>query len=62
MADSAQPIEAYLVNKPIREKPFPWTRVSLIVVALAFMALFLLLPLIIVFSQALSAGIGEYLS
>ena len=62
MADSAQPIEAYLVNKPIREKPFPWTRVSLIVVALAFMALFLLLPLIIVFSQALSAGIGEYVA
>ena len=37
-------------------------RVGLILTALAFMALFLLLPLLIVFAQALSAGLGSYLS
>ncbi len=37
-------------------------RIGLILTALAFMALFLLLPLLIVFAQALSAGLGSYLS
>jgi sulfate transport system permease protein len=62
MAANAQPLQNYLVSAPVREKPFPWARLCLIGTALAFMALFLLLPLIIVFSQALSAGIGEYLT
>jgi sulfate transport system permease protein len=62
MAVNTQTIETYLVNPPVREKPFPWARVSLITVALLFMALFLLLPLIIVFAQALSAGIANYAS
>jgi sulfate transport system permease protein len=35
-------------------------RVSLIIAALAFMALFLVLPLVLVFAQALAAGIGAY--
>jgi sulfate transport system permease protein len=35
-------------------------RNSLIAAALLFMALFLVLPLVVVFSQALSAGIGTY--
>ncbi len=35
-------------------------RVGLILTALAFMALFLLLPLVIVFAQAFSLGLGSY--
>jgi sulfate transport system permease protein len=62
MAVSTQPIEAYLVNKPAREKPFPWGPALLITTALGFMALFLVLPLLIVFSEALSAGLAEYLA
>ena len=37
-------------------------KIALIVTALAFMGLFLLLPLIIVFAQALSAGFSAYFS
>lgn len=37
-------------------------RILLITAALAFMALFLLLPLIAVFAQALAAGLGAYVS
>jgi sulfate/thiosulfate transport system permease protein len=62
MAANTQQIETYLVNKPVREKTFPWVKFGLITTALAFMALFLVLPLTIVFSEALSAGIGSYVS
>jgi sulfate/thiosulfate transport system permease protein len=62
MAANSPPIEEYLVNRPAREKSFPWGRTALIVTALLFMALFLALPLIIVFSEALSAGLGSYLT
>lgn len=37
-----------------------WVRWSLILSGLAFMALFLVLPLVAVFSEALSQGIGTY--
>ena len=59
MATNAQPIGTYQVAKPVREKAFPWPAI-LTVTALAFMLLFLVLPLLIVFSEALSAGIGAY--
>jgi sulfate transport system permease protein len=62
MAANTQQLENLLVSKPVREKSFPWVKVILIGTALAFMALFLVLPLIIVFSEALSAGLGSYLS
>ncbi len=62
MAVNTPAIETYLVNTPVREKPFPFAKLALITVAMLFMALFLLLPLIVVFSEALSAGLGEYLS
>ena len=62
MAANSPPIETYLVNRPTREKSFPWGKTALIAVALLFMALFLALPLIIVFSEALSAGLGTYLA
>ena len=38
----------------------PFQRAALIAVALGFLALFLLLPLVAVFAQALSAGLGAY--
>ena len=38
----------------------PWVRVALIGVALLFLGLFLLLPLVAVFGQALSSGPGVY--
>jgi sulfate/thiosulfate transport system permease protein len=62
MAANSPPIETYLVNRPAHEKSFPWGKTALIVIALLFMALFLALPLIIVFSEALSAGLGTYLA
>ncbi|HYG90711.1 MAG TPA: sulfate ABC transporter permease subunit CysW [Azospirillum sp.] len=37
-----------------------WLRVALIAAALAFLALFLLLPLIVVFAEALKRGFGAY--
>jgi len=39
----------------------PWIRAVLILVALAFLALFLVLPLVAVFREALRDGIGAYL-
>ena len=39
-----------------------WGRFLLIAVALTFLAAFLLLPLLVVFSQALSKGVGVYLA
>ncbi len=60
MAARAQPIESFLVSKPERERSFPWGKTVLITTALLFMVLFLLLPLLIVFSEALSAGVSEY--
>ncbi len=41
----------------------PWpVRAALIALALAFLALFLFLPLAAVFGQALSGGLGTYLA
>jgi sulfate transport system permease protein len=62
MAVNTPPIEDYLVAKPAREKSFPWGKVALITTALAFMVLFLVIPLLIVFTEALAAGIGSYFS
>ncbi len=41
---------------------FRWGRFLLIAVALAFLAAFLLLPLLVVFVQALAKGVGAYLA
>jgi sulfate/thiosulfate transport system permease protein len=41
---------------------FRWGRLLLIAVALAFLAAFLLLPLLVVFAQALAKGVGAYLA
>jgi sulfate transport system permease protein len=41
---------------------FRWGRLVLIAVALAFLTAFLLLPLLVVFTQALSKGVSSYLA
>jgi len=40
----------------------PWVRLVLIAVALAFLAFFLLLPLVAVFAEGLRDGVGAYLA
>jgi sulfate transport system permease protein len=60
MAVNTANIEGFPADKTRLRKPIPWARVGLITISLAFMALFLLLPLLIVFSQALAAGIAAY--
>ncbi len=62
MAADMQTFEAHLAAMPERKRVFPWARAALITIALLFMALFLVLPLLIVFSQALAAGLQEYAS
>src|SRR3954469_2850330 len=39
----------------------PWVRATLITIALAFLLLFLVMPLAAVFTEALSKGVGAYL-
>ena len=39
----------------------PWARAALMLVAFGFLAVFLLLPLVVVFEQAFSRGIGAFL-
>jgi sulfate transport system permease protein len=51
---------AHAFRSPISEAP--WVRVALIGVALAFLALFLFLPLVSVFVEALRRGIGPALA
>lgn len=38
----------------------PWLRITLIAIALTFLALFLFLPLVVVFSEAFAKGAGVY--
>ena len=40
----------------------PWVRLALIATALAFLALFLFIPVIAVFTEALRDGVGAYLA
>ena len=50
-----------LTSKRITTTEAPWVRYTLITVALAFMLLFLVLPLAAVFAEALRKGFGAYL-
>ena len=59
-ADYVVPVRSVSGRSPRRG--FGWGRLLLIGVALAFLALFLLLPLLVVFAQALSKGVGAYLA
>ena len=56
----AAPIPARRPRSPIEDGAF--TRAAFILIAIGFIALFLLLPLITVFAQALSHGVGEALA
>jgi len=46
-------------SPPVTTEP-PLARATLVVVALAFLALFLIMPVIVVFSEALRKGLGAY--
>jgi len=46
---------------PDPRQGFRWSRLGLILVALAFLTVFLLLPLVVVFAQGLSKGVSAYL-
>jgi sulfate transport system permease protein len=52
-----------LPQRPPRAARDPlWVRILLIMIALGFLALFLALPLVVVFAEALRKGIGVYLA
>jgi sulfate transport system permease protein len=48
-------------TRPVLADP-PWARVLLTTLALAFLGLFLFLPLVVVFGVALSKGLGAYVA
>ena len=58
MYDSMAPVMPIALRPATTEKP--WVRWALIGVAVGFLLIFLLMPLIIVFFEALSKGVGAY--
>jgi len=54
--------EAHSVRERSPQRRVRWGRVVLIAVALTFLAAFLLLPLLVVFSQALAKGASAYVA
>jgi sulfate transport system permease protein len=60
MADVASHAPAGAFADPVSERA--WVRWSLIALALGFLTLFLLLPLVIVFAEATARGAGAYFS
>jgi sulfate/thiosulfate transport system permease protein len=66
MTTSAAAFEALARIVPAGPAPLaatserPWLRIGLTLIALAFLGLFLALPLAVVFTEALSSGIGTY--
>ncbi len=58
MYDSMAPVMPIALRPATTEKP--WVRWALIGVAVGFLLIFLLMPLIIVFFEAFSKGIGTY--
>ena len=58
-AETTIPSTAPSAGRPALREPL-WLRLSLIGGALTFLAIFLLLPLILVFVQALAHGVGAY--
>ena len=47
-------------SRPLATRDAPWVRYTLTAIALTFLALFLLLPLVAVFTEALRRGVGAY--
>ncbi len=63
MSDAAIRLSAVPARPPASVTSEPrWARVSLTLVALGFLALFLVLPLVAVFAEALQRGFGAYLA
>ena len=53
---------AHRVHSRTSSTEAPWVRYSLMAVALVFVTLFLILPLTVVFTEALRKGLGTYLA
>ncbi len=49
-----------LTARPLATRDAPWLRYTLTAIALGFLALFLVLPLVAVFTEALRRGLGAY--
>lgn len=63
MADpELYPADAYHAHASLAVTERPLARAALMLIAFAFLAIFLLLPLVVVFEQAFSRGIGPFLS
>ena len=58
--DSRRPVNSHEHTRPTTERR--WVRWTLIVIALGFMALVLVLPMVLVFSEALRKGTAAYLA
>ncbi|MEO6396536.1 MAG: sulfate ABC transporter permease subunit CysW [Devosia sp.] len=58
--DSRRPIAPYAHTRPTTERP--WIRTTLIVIAVLFMLATLVLPLVLVFSEAFRKGVDAYFS
>jgi sulfate transport system permease protein len=59
MAEALGVLNPPMVRKA--RKPIPWVAIALVTVALAYLALFLFVPLAAVFYEALKKGFGVYL-
>jgi sulfate/thiosulfate transport system permease protein len=62
MSSAALAPDAPLPARPGALAEAPWVRRLLLAVALGYLALFLLMPLIVVFTEAFARGIATYLS
>ena len=59
MTDAAAPVKKRKPRRAVGEGP--WTQMALLAVALVFLAVILIAPLVIVFFEAVSRGIGTYI-
>jgi sulfate transport system permease protein len=59
--EAANPLPLYAARDDVRTEPGP-IRFVIIAVAVVFLTVFVVLPLVVVFAQAFSKGIGAYLS
>ncbi len=62
MSSAALTPDASPQGRPGALEEAPWARRLLLTVALGYLALFLLMPLIVVFAEAFARGIGAYLA
>src|SRR6202161_162197 len=59
--EAANPLPLYAARDDVRTEPGP-IRIAIIAIAVTFLTIFVVLPLVVVFAQAFSKGIGAYFS